>query len=98
MNMKGSEGNLAFPNMLNEEFDSFSHTIEAADTTPTQPLIEVSQNLGQRLEAQLKNWAQIKAEELPKVNALVRQSEVPALFIPAETKDSDADQHDAAAP
>ena len=98
VNMKGSEGNLAFPNMLNEEFDSFSHTIEAADTAPTQPLIEVSQNLGQRLEAQLKNWAQIKADELPKINALVRESEVPALFIPAETKDTDADQHDAAAP
>src|SRR5438309_812958 len=26
--MKGSEGNLAFPNMLNERFDSFSHFLE----------------------------------------------------------------------
>ena len=98
VNMKGSEGNLAFPNMLNEEYDTFSHTIEVADTAPTQPLIDVYQNLSQRLEAQLKSWEQIKADELPKVNALVRQSEMPTLFIPADRKDSDVERHDATAP
>src|SRR5204862_1580579 len=29
VNMKGSEGNLAFPDMLNERFETFSHTIES---------------------------------------------------------------------
>ena len=91
VNVKGSEGNLAFPNMLNEEYDAFSHTIEAADTAPTQPQLDLAQNLSQRLDAQLKAWAQIKADELPKVNALVRQSEIPALFIPpSEKKEADA--------
>ena len=91
VNVKGSEGNLAFPNMLNEEYDAFSHTIEAADTTPTQPQIDISQTLSQRLDGELKSWAQIKADELPKVNALIRQSEVPALFIPpSEKKAADA--------
>jgi photosystem II stability/assembly factor-like uncharacterized protein len=94
VDMKGSEANLAFPNMLNEEYDSFSHTIEGADTAPTQPLIEVGENLSQRLGAQLKIWAQIKADDLPKVDALIRQSDVPALFIPPE-KNAEAD-HDAA--
>ncbi|HEY0368574.1 MAG TPA: sialidase family protein, partial [Chthoniobacterales bacterium] len=37
VNMKSSEGNLVFPNMLNERFDSFSHTIDGANAAPTQP-------------------------------------------------------------
>src|SRR5207247_965530 len=32
VNMKGCEANLAFPNMLNERFDTLSHTIEGGDT------------------------------------------------------------------
>jgi hypothetical protein len=34
--MKGSEGNLVFPNMLNEEFDGFASSVESADAAPTQ--------------------------------------------------------------
>ena len=86
VDMKGSEANLAFPNMLNEEYDTFSHTIEGADTAPTQPQIALGQYLGQHLDEQLKAWQQIKTGELPQVNTLIRQSDVPALFIPVETK------------
>jgi hypothetical protein len=45
VNMKGSEGNLAFPNMLNERFDTFSHAIEFGDTEPTKPQLDVFQTL-----------------------------------------------------
>src|SRR5207302_4619889 len=41
VNMKGSEGNLAFPNMLNEAFDSFSRSIDTGDREPTKPQLEV---------------------------------------------------------
>src|SRR5947207_3184697 len=50
VNMKGSEGNLAFPNMLNEAFYSFSRTIEYADYGPTQPHYEVLKSLETRLD------------------------------------------------
>jgi hypothetical protein len=40
-NMKGSEANLAFPDMLNELFDSFNSTLEAGDGAPTQQQYEV---------------------------------------------------------
>ena len=59
VNMKGSEANLAFPNMLNERFDTFSHFIETA-TEPTKPQLEVFQLLSSQLDEQLKKWAQLK--------------------------------------
>jgi photosystem II stability/assembly factor-like uncharacterized protein len=79
VNMKGSEGNLAFPNMLNEAFDSFSHVIEGANAPPTQPQYDVFKTLSDRLEEQLKKWSQIKADEVPKVAALIKQLDLPAL-------------------
>jgi len=81
VNMKGSEGNLAFPNMLNEAFDSFSHVIDAADTEPTKPQLEVFQTLSSRLDEQLKKWTQIKSDDVPKVSALIKQVDLPALTV-----------------
>ena len=81
VNMKGSEANLAFPNMLNERFDTFSHTIDAGDTEPTKPQLDVFQMLSSQLEEQLKEWAQLKNEGVPKVSELVKQANLPALII-----------------
>jgi photosystem II stability/assembly factor-like uncharacterized protein len=87
VNMKGSEGNLAFPNMLNEAVYSFSRTIEYADYGPTQPQYEVFKMLSDRLDEQLKKWAQLKADQVPKIAALIKQVELPAISLgekPAE--------------
>jgi hypothetical protein len=81
VNMKGSEGNLAFPDMLNERFETFSHTIESGDTEPTQGQLNVFQMLGSQLEEQLKKWAQLKADDVPKVSELIKQANLPALII-----------------
>jgi len=86
VNMKGSEGNLAFPNMLNERFDTFSHTIDAADTEPTKPQLDVFQMLSSQLEEQLKKWAQIKNDDVPKVSELIKQANLPALIIEQKKK------------
>ena len=83
VNTKSSEGTLAFPSMLNEEFDSFSHVIEYADTEPTKPQLEVFQMLNTKLEEQLKKWAQIKTDDVPKVSAQIKQVDLPALIIKA---------------
>jgi hypothetical protein len=37
--------------------------------------------LDKRLEEQLKNWNQIKNEEVPKVNSLIKQADLPALSV-----------------
>jgi photosystem II stability/assembly factor-like uncharacterized protein len=81
VNMKGSEANLAFPSMLNERFDAFSHFIEAGDTEPTQSELNVFQMLSQQLDEQLKKWADLKSTEVPKVNNLIKEANLPALYI-----------------
>ena len=81
VNMKGSEANLAFPNMLNERFDTFSHTIETADTEPTKPQLDVFQMLSSQLDEQLKKWSQLKSEDLPKVSELIKEANFPTLII-----------------
>jgi hypothetical protein len=88
VNMKSSEGNLAFPSMLNERLDTFSHTIESGDAEPTQGQLNVFQMLNSQLEEQLKKWAQLKAEDVPKVSELIKQANLPALII-ARPKKSD---------
>ncbi|HEY7002093.1 MAG TPA: hypothetical protein VH330_10150, partial [Candidatus Udaeobacter sp.] len=81
VNMKGSEANLAFPDMLNERFETLSHTIESGDTEPTQGQLKVFQILSTQLEEELKKWAQLKAEDVPKVSELIKQASLPALII-----------------
>jgi photosystem II stability/assembly factor-like uncharacterized protein len=81
VNMKGTEGNLAFPNMLNEAFYSFSLTIQAADYGPTQPQYELFKMLSERLDEQLKKWAQLKSDEIPKIATLIQQMELPAISV-----------------
>jgi seryl-tRNA synthetase len=81
VNMKGSEANLAFPNMLNERFDTFSHMIETADTEPTKPQLDVFQMLSSQLDEQFKKWSQLKSEDLPKVSELIKEANLPTLII-----------------
>jgi hypothetical protein len=88
VNMKGSEGNLAFPDMLNERFETFSHTIESGDTEPTQGQLNVFQMLSSQLEEQLKKWAQLKADDVPKVSELIKQGNLPALIITEKKSES----------
>ncbi len=96
VNMKGSEGNLAFPSMLNERFDSFSHYIDAGDSTePTKPQLEVFQTLSKQLDDQLAKWSQIKSQDVAKVSDMIKQANLPGLIItppktesPKETKSS----------
>ena len=81
VNMKGSEANLAFPNMLNERLDTFSHTIDAGDSEPTKPQVAVFQTLSSQLDEQVQKWAQLKQDDLSKVRDLIKQADLPALII-----------------
>jgi hypothetical protein len=81
VNMKGSEANLAFPTMLNERFDTFSHLIDAGDTTPTKSQLNIFQMLNGQLEEQLKKWRQIKSEDVTRVSGIIKQANLPALIV-----------------
>ena len=89
VDMKGSEGNLAFPSMLNERFDSFSHFIDAGDTTePTKSQLDVFQTLSKELDDQLAKWSQIKSTEVAKVSDMIKGASLPGLIIPPPKTDT----------
>ncbi|MDP9091041.1 MAG: glycosyl hydrolase [Pseudomonadota bacterium] len=54
--MNGSEANLAFPGMLNEQLAAFAGTLEDADTAPTQQQQALYESLHERLQTQLGRW------------------------------------------
>ena len=62
VNMKGSEANLAFPGMLNEQYASFAGGLEDADTFPTSQQRTLFASLHARLEAQLALWKSLQAQ------------------------------------
>jgi hypothetical protein len=82
VNMKGSEANLAFPNKLNEFFDSFRTAIDAADNAPTEQHYEVFKLLRGQLDQQLAAWRQIMSSDVPAFNAAVKRSDLPVLYLP----------------
>ncbi|HZQ91827.1 MAG TPA: hypothetical protein VFA60_08560 [Terriglobales bacterium] len=82
--MKSSEGNLKFPNMLNEQFDSFSRSLEGDDSAPTAQQVAVHEDLRKRLDEQLAKWKQIAATEVPAINDLMKREGVPALAAGSE--------------
>ena len=54
--MNGSEANLAFPGMLNEQLAAFAGTLEDADTPPTTQQQMLYTSLHEKLQAQLALW------------------------------------------
>jgi hypothetical protein len=80
--MKSSEGNLAFPNKLNEALDSLSHTEDSADSAPTAQMYQVFDLLNHRLQAQLARWQDILDKDLPGLNQLMHAQGVPELKAP----------------
>ncbi|MFZ0284798.1 MAG: hypothetical protein WAL32_06165 [Terriglobales bacterium] len=79
--MKSSEGNLRYPNMLNEQYASFSDLIQSVDQSPTAEQLLVYDDLHQRLTAELAAWQQIQATDLPALNDLMRKNGVPSLSV-----------------
>ena len=60
VNMKGSEANLAFPGMLNEQYATFAAMLEDADTAPTKQETRRFVDLHAQLQAQLAEWSAVK--------------------------------------
>ena len=83
VNMKGSEANLAFPDMLNESFDAFTSSLEAGDGAPTQQQYDVYKKLRSRLDQQLAAWKKVLASDVPAFNASIKQTDIPVLYVPS---------------
>jgi photosystem II stability/assembly factor-like uncharacterized protein len=81
VDMKGSEANLAFPNMLNEELDSFATSVESADAAPTQQQYDVFQVLNGRLEEQLKKLDGVLSTDLAAFGEVAKRYNVQLLYV-----------------
>ena len=84
VNMKGSEANLAFPNMLNEQFDTFSAVVQAGDSAPSEQQYEAFRMLRGQLDQQLAAWKQIMSADVPAFNQSMKNTSIPALYLPPE--------------
>ena len=60
VNIKGSEANLNYPGMLNEQIYSFAGLLDDADTAPNTPEVENYGGLHAKLQTQLAHWANLK--------------------------------------
>src|SRR3954466_2674054 len=78
--MKSSEGNLRYPNMLNESFDTFSHSIEN-DAAPTAAILGVFEQLNTKLDTQLAAWKQLVSTDLPALNAKIQGTDVSSIQV-----------------
>jgi photosystem II stability/assembly factor-like uncharacterized protein len=79
--MKSSEGNLRYPNMLNEQYATFNDLIQGADQSPTAQQMLVFDELHERLTAQLAKWQQVQTADVPALNDLMRKNGVPTLSV-----------------
>ncbi len=81
--MKSSEGNLGYPNMLNEQYATFNEVVQYVDAAPTAQELLVFDELHSRLSAQLASWQEIVRVDVPALNDLMRKHGVPTLAVGA---------------
>jgi hypothetical protein len=65
VNIKGSEANLNFPGMLNEQIYSFAGLLDDADTAPNQEELDLYAGLHARLTSQLSAWDGLVKTKVP---------------------------------
>ncbi|MBV8196225.1 MAG: glycosyl hydrolase [Candidatus Dormibacteraeota bacterium] len=73
VNIKGSEANLNFPGMLNEQIYAFAGLLDDADTAPNAQETETYADFHTRLATQLAAWSALKSAKLPAFCSHARQ-------------------------
>ena len=82
--MAASEDNLRYPNMLNEQYDTFSGTLDSEDFGPTESQRQVFGYLHGELTAQLGRWQALRDADLPALQSLMQAQGVPAIGVARE--------------
>jgi photosystem II stability/assembly factor-like uncharacterized protein len=79
--LKSSEGNLRYPNMLNEEWATLSMLVDIADAAPTQQEQQVFHDLSRQTDENIAKWEQIRKSDVPALDELMHQSGAPSLAV-----------------
>jgi photosystem II stability/assembly factor-like uncharacterized protein len=77
--MAASEDNLRYPNMLNEQYDTFAGTLDAEDFGPTESQRQVYEYLHGELTAELTKWRTVSDSDLPAFHSLMLAHGVPSI-------------------
>jgi hypothetical protein len=77
--MAASEDNLRYPNMLNEQYDTFAGTLDSEDFGPTESQRQVYAYLHGQLAEELAKWRTVSGTELPALQSLMRAQGVPSI-------------------
>jgi len=83
VNMKASEDNLRYPNRLNEQYDTFSATVDGDDVGPTKSQQQVFAELHRRLGDQLAKWKALMETDLPALNDQLQHAGIERIAVPA---------------
>ena len=79
--MKSSEGNLRYPNMLNEQYATFNDIVQSVDGVSTTQQLLVFDELHGRLTTQLNAWQEVTRTEIPALNEQMRKHGVPNITV-----------------
>jgi hypothetical protein len=82
VNIKGSEANLNFPGMLNEQIYSFSGLLDDADTAPNAQEIDTYAGLHASLDVQLAAWNALKKDQVLAFCANLGERDTPTRACP----------------
>jgi photosystem II stability/assembly factor-like uncharacterized protein len=77
--MAASEDNLRYPNMLNEQYDTFAATLDTEDFGPTESQRQVYAYLHGELSGELAKWRTLANRDLPALQVLMRDHAVPSI-------------------
>jgi hypothetical protein len=77
--MAASEDNLRYPNMLNEQYDTFAGTLDTEDFGPTESQRQVYAYLHGELTGELAKWRAVSDADLPALQLLMRGHGVPSI-------------------
>jgi photosystem II stability/assembly factor-like uncharacterized protein len=67
---------------LNDMFIALQEYVDQADTAPTEQTYEVFDYLDQQLAQQLKQWDDIQKTDIPALNRVLREKDIPLLGLP----------------
>ncbi|HEY3738880.1 MAG TPA: hypothetical protein VGL53_03500, partial [Bryobacteraceae bacterium] len=77
--MKSTEGNLAFPSMIDEQLIYLGASLDATDSAPTAGQNQVFEMLSRRLQEQMREWDGVLSKDLSGLNKLVDQKKMPVV-------------------
>ncbi len=83
---KARQDVLNYPIKLNNKLAALASVVASADAKPTKQAYEVFDDLSSRLDAQLAKLNEIIEKDIPAFNQLVREQEIPAVFLRKKEK------------